>query len=125
MTGMDEIYSRFSGMVYTYLMRLCGNDELAQELTQETFCQAIQSIRHFDGKSSVGTWLCSIARHLFYDFLRRRKTSEPLRDEHPSEEDFTDQLVRRDQAMIAYRKLQALEDPYREVFIVDHHASAI
>lgn len=47
MTGMDEIYSRFSGMVYTYLMRLCGNDELAQELTQETFCQAIDHFKSF------------------------------------------------------------------------------
>ena len=61
--GMEEIYGQYSGMVYAYLMRLCGNDELAKELTQETFYQAMRSIHRFDGKSSVSTWLCSIARH--------------------------------------------------------------
>ena len=114
--GMEEIYSQYSGMVYAYLMRLCGNDELAKELTQETFYQAMRSIRRFDGKSSVSTWLCSIARHQYYDALRRKKPTEPLPEELPSGEDFTEQVVRRDQTLIAHRRLHTLEEPYREVF---------
>lgn len=62
---MDSIYREYSGIVTAYLMRLCGNEDLAHELTQETFYQAIRSIHRFDGKSSVCTWLCSIARHLY------------------------------------------------------------
>ena len=113
---MEKIYSRYSKTVYAYLMRLCGNDELSAELTQETFYQAIRSINRFDGKSSVSTWLCSIARHLYYDALRRRKPTGPIPDDFPSDVDFTEQVVRRDQAMIAHRRLHALEEPYREVF---------
>ena len=114
--SMEEIFSRYSGTVYAYLLRLSGNDELAWELTQETFYQAIRSIGRFDGKSSVSTWLCSIAKHIWYDSLRRKKPAESLPEDLPSGEDFTEQIVRRDQAMIAHRRLHLLEEPYREVF---------
>ena len=114
---MEEIYHRFSGTVYSYLLRLCRNNtELAQELTQETFCQAVRSIQRFDGKSSVSTWLCSIARHLYYDALRRQRPFEKLPEQVPSPGDFTEQIIHKDQAMIAHRRLHTLEEPYREVF---------
>ena len=114
---LEEIYQQFSGTVYAYLKRLCGtNDELARELTQETFFQAVRSIRRFDGRSSLGTWLCGIARHLYYDALRRQKPACTLPEEMPSPGDFTEQIVRRDQAMIAHRRLHMLEESYREVF---------
>ena len=113
---MDSIYRQYSGRVYAYLFRLCGHAELARELTQETFCQAVRSIDRFDGKCSVITWLCVIAKHLYYDALRKRRPVEPLTEDLPSREDFADQIVRRDQAMIAHRMLHTLAEPYREVF---------
>ena len=114
---MEEIYNQFSGTVYAYLLRLCrNNNELAQELTQETFYQAVRSIRRFDGRSNVSTWLCSIARHLYYDALRRQQPVEKLPEQFPSPEDFTEQIIRKDQAIIAHRRLHMLEEPYREVF---------
>ena len=116
MTDLETIYSQYSGTVTSYLLRLCGNAQLAEELTQETFYQAVRSIGRFDGKSSVSTWLCGIARHLWYDHLRKRKPTEPVPDELPSPGDFTEQIVRKDQAMIAHRLLHKLEEPYREVF---------
>ncbi len=113
---MDSIYREFSGAVTAYLTRLCGNGELARELTQETFYQAVRSIDRFDGKSSLNTWLCGIARHLYYDALRQKKPAAPLPDDLPAPGDFTEQIVRKDQAMIAHRVLHMLEEPYREVF---------
>ena len=113
---MDSIYREYSGMVTGYLRRLCGNSELAEELTQETFYRAVRSIDRFDGKSSVSTWLCGIARHLYYDSLRRKKPAGPLPEDIPSPEDFTENILRKDQAMTAHRLLHMLEEPYREVF---------
>jgi len=114
---MEKIYTQFSGTVYAYLLRLCcNNSELAQELTQETFYQAVRSIQHFDGKSNVSTWLCSIARHLYYDTLRRQRPTEELPEQLSSPGDFTEQIIRKDQSMIAHRRLHMLEEPYREVF---------
>jgi RNA polymerase sigma-70 factor (ECF subfamily) len=116
MTDLDEVYSKFSGTVTSYLLRLCGNQQLAEELTQETFYQAVRCIGRFDGKSSISTWLCSIARHLYYDYLRKQKPTVPVTDTIPSPEDFTDRIENRDQAMHAHRVLHTLEEPFREVF---------
>ena len=116
MTDLDEVYSKFSGTVTSYLLRLCGNQQLAEQLTQETFYQAVRCIGRFDGKSSISTWLCSIARHLYYDYLRKQKPTVPVTDTIPSPEDFTDRIENRDQAMHAHRVLHALEEPFREVF---------
>ncbi|MBQ1367222.1 MAG: sigma-70 family RNA polymerase sigma factor [Firmicutes bacterium] len=113
---MEKIYSRYSRTVYAYLLRLCNNVELAHELTQETFYQAVRSIQRFDGKSNVSTWLCSIARHLYYDALRRQRPFEELPEQIPSPGDFTEQIICKDQAMIAHHRLHMLEEPYREVF---------
>ena len=116
MTDLDEVYSKFSGTVTSYLLRLCSNQQLAEELTQETFYQAVRCIGRFDGKSSISTWLCSIARHLYYDYLLKQKPTVPVTDTIPSPEDFTDRIENRDQAMHAHRVLHTLEEPFREVF---------
>ena len=113
---MDSIYREYSGMVTAYLTRLTGNSDLARELTQETFYQAVRSIRRYDGRSGVGTWLCGIARHLYYDALRKQKPTAPLTEEIPSPDDFTERIIRGDQAMAAHRLLHQLGEPYREVF---------
>lgn len=115
-SDMENIYIQYSDIVKTYLMRLCRNKELACELTQETFYQAMKNIARFDGKSSVSTWLCSIAKHLYYDALRRQKPVMQLPENLPSQEDFTEQIIQKDQAMIAHRMLHMLDEPYREVF---------
>lgn len=46
--------------------------ESADDLTQEAFLQAHRSLTRFDGRSSVRTWLLSIARHVCHDEIRRR-----------------------------------------------------
>ena len=116
MVDMDRIYRQYSGRVFAFLYRRCGNEELAKELTQETFYRAVKSIDRFDGKSSVSTWLCGIARHLYYDSLRQRKHAGSLPEDIPSPEDFTEKILQKDQAMTAHRLLHMLEEPYREVF---------
>ena len=113
---LDSIYRQYSGTVKAYLLRLCKNEELAEELTQETFYRAVRSIDRFDGRSSITTWLCSIARHLYCDSIRRKKPTSPLPEDLPSQEDFTEQVLSKEQVMVAHQRLHMLEEPYREVF---------
>ena len=113
---LDALYRQNADTVFRWLSVKTGSDDLAEELTQETFYQAVRCIGRFDGKSSISTWLCSIARHLYYDYLRKQKPTVPVTDTIPSPEDFTDRIENRDQAMHAHRVLHALEEPFREVF---------
>jgi len=113
---MDSIYREYSGTVKAFLIRISGNAELAEELTQETFYRAIKSINRFDGKSSLSTWLCSIAKPLYLDAISKQKHAPAAFEDRCVEEDFTERIHRQDQIMIAHRMLHLLDEPYREVF---------
>ena len=54
-------------------MTLCRNESLAEELTQETFYQAVQSVERYDGTCRVSTWLCQIGKHMWQRELRRQR----------------------------------------------------
>lgn len=65
MLSIEDVYREHSHMVYQYLLSLSHDVDLAEELTQETFYQAIRKIDYFHAESKVSTWLCGIAKNLF------------------------------------------------------------
>lgn len=52
---------------------LCGNEAEAQDLTQETFLQALKSAPRFRGRSAAFTWLYGILRHVYFHRLREQR----------------------------------------------------
>jgi RNA polymerase sigma-70 factor, ECF subfamily len=70
-------YDRMVPSVYGYVASRClGDEDLAQELTQQTFIAAIHGRLRFDGRSDAATWLCGIARHKLADHFRRLERDE-------------------------------------------------
>ena len=61
MDDLDQIYRQHAQTVYKFLLAQCRNPDLAEELTQETFYQAVRSIHRFDGSCKLSVWLCQIA----------------------------------------------------------------
>lgn len=60
---LEEIYEMYSRKVFLFLLSKTSNEDIAEELTQETFFQAVQCIEQFKGNSSILTWLCGIAKN--------------------------------------------------------------
>ena len=75
---MNAIYRQHAQTVYKFLLSQTRDPGLAEELTQETFYQAVRSIDRFDGKCKVSVWLCQIAKHLWYQHLRKRNREAPM-----------------------------------------------
>ena len=70
-------YEEAVTVVYGYLVPRCGSDvSLAEELTQQTFIQAIERRDSYEGRASSVTWLCSIARNKLADHYRRLDRDE-------------------------------------------------
>jgi RNA polymerase sigma-70 factor (ECF subfamily) len=67
--------------VYRYLLTRCGDQELAEEVTQEAFVEAIRSRRKFRGNSDPVTWVIAIGRNRLVDHIRhdRRSATRHLR----------------------------------------------
>ena len=65
-------YEQSLPKVYGYLFHRCGrNPELAEELTQQAFVEAVRSRDRFRGKADATTWVIGIARHKLVDHFRR------------------------------------------------------
>lgn len=72
---IKSYYEEYGRKVYLYLMSLCSDADTAEELTQETFYQAIRSLSKYRGECSVYTWLCGIAKNMWLRELKRRKNN--------------------------------------------------
>ena len=114
---MNAIYRHHAQTVYKFLLSQTRDPGLAEELTQETFYQAVRSIDRFDGKCKVSVWLCQIAKHLWYQQLRKQKREVPLSEEGvdvplPSAEEET---LDRAGRLELLRQVHSLPEPCREV----------
>lgn len=111
------IYAAYYERVYRFLLGLSRNNDLAEDLTQETFLRAMKSADRFDGRCSIVTYLCSIARNLYMDHCRKQRKEQPLDDvQELTSPDWSDALLDREQALRVHRVLHELEESYKEVF---------
>lgn len=115
----EKVFEEYGMFVFKYLMTLCGNEELAEELTQETFYRAIRSSGKFDGSCKVSTWLCQIAKHIWYQELdkRRRWKEEPLQ-ENGAGDSLESSYCRKEQTMGIMKAVHVLEENAKEVFLL-------
>ena len=68
---LEAFYQKYYRMVYGYLLSLCHNRAMAEDLASETFLRAMAHIRRFDGGCRLSTWLCEIGKNLYLNELRR------------------------------------------------------
>lgn len=121
MFDMDAAYREYAVMVYKFLLSLCYEEELAEELTQETFYQAVRSVDRYDGSCKVSTWLCQIAKHLWYREMERRKrkgTSELTADMESLENPVEEQLLVKEEKMELFRKVHVLDEISKEIVLL-------
>lgn len=71
--AFNEIVLRYKSKVYNYIFRMVHNALDAEDLTQETFVRAYLSIRSFQSRASLNTWLFRIATNLCIDYSRKAK----------------------------------------------------
>ena len=75
---MDEVYRQYARIVYGFLLSRTRDEDLAEELTQETFFQAIRSSDRFDESCKVSTWLCGIAKNVMLTYRRKHPANAEL-----------------------------------------------
>ncbi len=120
---MEELYKENSKLVYNYLKSLCGNREIAEELTQETFYRAIKSANKFKGESKVSTWLCQIAKNVWIDYNKKESKLKLVSFESDEiiknllvEKDLEGDIESRNEVINLYKKIHKLDEKTKEVF---------
>jgi RNA polymerase sigma-70 factor, ECF subfamily len=96
-SAAEELVERTYSAVFASLYRMCGDRDLAADLTQETYRKAWEALAGFDGRSQFFTWLYRIAYTTFLNAIRRprRLTSldSPEAPEMPDDAPSVDQLL--------------------------------
>lgn len=121
--NMDEIYVKYAKQVYAFLYAKTRDADLSDELTQETFYQAVRCINRFDGSCKISTWLCSIAKNQLLEYRRKNKVSDEAIEigSAQSESSLPNADSAEKEAFDAMGKveilktLHLLKEPYREV----------
>jgi RNA polymerase sigma-70 factor, ECF subfamily len=73
---MQALFARHRTYVYRWLLRFVSNETLAEDLLSEVFLDVWRQAGRFQCRSSVSTWLMSIARHKALSARRRRTEAE-------------------------------------------------
>ncbi|MBD5493814.1 MAG: sigma-70 family RNA polymerase sigma factor [Lachnospiraceae bacterium] len=107
---MDELYSQYSQIVFYFLYKRCNDPLLAEDLMQETFLKAIESIDSYDENCKISTWLCQIAKHLLYQHWAKdnRVQLEDLDDSYEANTNTEQHAIARIELADVWDKLQKL-----------------
>ncbi|MFJ8006225.1 sigma-70 family RNA polymerase sigma factor [Streptomyces fagopyri] len=110
------------GDVLRYVAFLSGDPQSADDLTQDTFLRALDSLPGFEGRASARTWLLSIARRAVADSFRRAAVRPRLADMHDwqlaMERSQPRDLPGFDDGIALLDLLEMLSDQRREAFVL-------
>ncbi|MCQ2473873.1 MAG: sigma-70 family RNA polymerase sigma factor [Saccharofermentans sp.] len=115
----DEIYIKYFKDVYLYLLKLSGNESVAEDITSETFFKAMKNIDSYRGECSLYAWLCQIAKNTYYTYLNKNKRIVDL-DESQIDEvvpgvDISEE--NKEELLMIKKYLHQIPEPYKEVFM--------
>src|SRR5215212_2192653 len=79
--ALATIYDRYSRLIYTIALRIVGDRESAEEVTQDVFQAVWQSAGSFQPSGNFSAWLIGIARHRANDATRSRRHRARAREE--------------------------------------------
>ncbi len=118
---MDEIYSKYSSIIYKYLLGLTKNKELAEELLQETFYSAIL---HYDklknDNDKILNWLYIIAKNKWKDYLKKKSKIKqiPLNENLIEEYSYENEVELNDATQRLYEKINNLNPISKKVILM-------
>jgi RNA polymerase sigma-70 factor (ECF subfamily) len=130
----DTLVEMYREAVFNVIFRMVRNKQEAEDLTQETFIKAYNSINSFNETYAFSTWLFKIATNHCIDFFRKRKLithsldepikykDEEIKHEYPTEEPTADkEMVASEKSRIIRQAINKLPEKYRMAIILRHH----
>ena len=79
--AFDTLVKKYQSPIRRFFLhQTLGDEELSDDLAQETFIKAYTHLTSLKNLSNFGTWLYRIAYNVFYDYIRTRKETSGLED---------------------------------------------
>lgn len=118
----EEIYRTYFNDVFVYIRKLFRDENIAEEITSQTFFKALSSINKFKGECDVRVWLCQIAKNCYFTYLKKNSKTENIDNlEVLNIQDFTcdinEIISNQEQSKLIQNALHTIPEPYKEVFM--------
>ena len=119
MQDIEKIYEEYFQTVNKYLFCLTHNNDISEELTQETFYRAVKKINTYKGECKMSVWLCQIAKNIWYDECRKNKKFKNISEDEllniEEKNTLEEKVISEDERVSLYKKMQKLDEKTREV----------
>lgn len=104
--------------VFYYVLSLTQDETMAEDIVQEAFLNALKSKNRFKGESSLYTWLCGIAKHIWLNQCKkcRRETLWDVEKKVEETKSIEQMLLDKESVKQIHKVLHHLKEPYKEVF---------
>ncbi|QYK03228.1 sigma-70 family RNA polymerase sigma factor [Shewanella psychrotolerans] len=127
--AFEQLYLKHKGALYRYFLRQIGDQQLAEDLYQETWGRVIKAAAGYQSSAKFTTWLYRIAHNLLIDHVRALKPVESFTDDYgenvdaqsilPSDQDSPDRLALDDiKAKILKQCIALLPHVQKEAFLL-------
>lgn len=122
---IEKVFSLYGNRLFRAAYLLCRDESDARDLVQETFLQALKSIKKFKAKSTLYTWLYGILLNVFRNHVRKKRFL-PLSSEISSNDSDSTVRVesRLDQERVfsrIFKLIHSLSSVHREVLILRYY----
>lgn len=118
----EALYMEYSDRIFRFILLMVGSEEVAEDLTHDTFVRVESALKNYRGNASHYTWLVSIARNVTYDYWRRKKKirfySMTKNNGFEAKEMPEELLVKEETVRELYIAINKLKLTYREVIIL-------
>lgn len=131
--AFDTLLNRHQQRVYSYILHIVKDEELADDIFQETFVKAIMTIKQgrYTESGKFSAWISRIAHNLIIDFYRQEKSENTVSADNEDtdllnrrdlcDDNIEDQMVTEQIHTDIRRLIKALPESQREVLIMRYY----
>lgn len=118
--GFTELYQRHSQRIYQYCRRICGSDEMASDVLQETYLKLLNAAQNKQEMTNVAGFLIRIARNHCLDI--RKKQSQNVTFENIEIPSYDISLESRELKHLLVIALDALPEDQKEAIVLQAYS---
>ena len=114
---IEKIYRIYFDDLYKFLLYLCKNKEVAQDICSESFIRAMKNIENNED-SKVKSYLFQIGKNTYYNYYKKNKRlllTDKIEDFDQELESFEKDLLNKENLSNLDRAIESLENPYKDV----------
>ena len=119
---MEEIYLKYCIPLKKYVVSICHNRDLADDIVSETFYRAIKNFDSFTG-GNLFAWLCTIAKNIYFNHLKKKDNNNASIDDENFMEvaantNVEAEVMKREEKRKLDESIQSLSETERKVVLL-------